>query len=326
MECSDSSGVSGLVSVIMPVFNGERFLRQAIESVFAQTYRNWELIAVNDGSTDGSAAILADYGAKIRVFHHQENLGAASARNRAIFAARGEWLAFLDQDDLWAPDKLQRQLEAVAPGDTAISTEARVIDENGAVIRPIFSHGDNLEHSTLARTITLNPIYVLTVLIRRQAVLEVGALDAENRYGTDEWQLWMRLLARGHRFRFLPEVLASYRVHPGNTSGDHTSMMRGELFALRRVHKEMRFHGADLRVYRDKAQKHCFNLAWDLWDRSRSGPARGQFLRAAMHGPMSWRAWLCAACTLLPGRLGWRWLRRLAGPRSMPAMQKGWWG
>ena len=99
-----------LVSCVIPVYNGARFVAESIESVLAQAYRPLEVIVVDDGSTDGTEDVLAAFGDRIRVFF-QPNAGAAAARNRGVAEARGGWLTFQDADDLWAPDKLERQME-----------------------------------------------------------------------------------------------------------------------------------------------------------------------------------------------------------------------
>src|SRR5512143_3730544 len=99
-----------LVSVVMPVYNGARYLRQALESALAQTYRPLEIVVVDDGSTDETPAILAEFGTRIRALR-QPNSGSAAARNAALDAARGELIAFLDADDLWLPQKLAVQVE-----------------------------------------------------------------------------------------------------------------------------------------------------------------------------------------------------------------------
>src|SRR5262249_2428536 len=98
-----------LISCIVPVFNGERYLREALDSILAQTYQPLELIVLDDGSTDGTAALVAGYGERIR-YLWQANAGEAGARNRGLSIAQGEFVAFLDADDLWHPEKLRRQL------------------------------------------------------------------------------------------------------------------------------------------------------------------------------------------------------------------------
>src|SRR2546425_8625651 len=102
-------GESELVSCIVPVFNGEHYLREALESILQQTYRPLEIIVIDDGSTDNSAVVVASYGEQI-IYLRQVNSGPAAARNRGLQEARGEFIAFLDQDDLWHPEKLARQM------------------------------------------------------------------------------------------------------------------------------------------------------------------------------------------------------------------------
>ena len=103
--------VEGLVSIIMPSWNTGRFIAESIQSVLKQTYQNWELLIVDDCSTDNTDEIVAGFNDKrIRYFKNEKNSGAAITRNRAIREARGEWIAFLDSDDLWSPEKLAKQL------------------------------------------------------------------------------------------------------------------------------------------------------------------------------------------------------------------------
>ena len=102
-----------LVTVIMPVYNAERYMRQSIESILAQTYQNWKLLMVDDGSTDSSADIMQEYcdrDSRVQTIPSTGNEGVASARNKGIIAAEGEYIAFLDSDDLWKPQKLETQI------------------------------------------------------------------------------------------------------------------------------------------------------------------------------------------------------------------------
>jgi len=139
MVATDSQG-DPLVSVIIPVYNGERYLAETIESVVAQTYRNWELIAVNDGSPDNSRVILEEYARKhpdrIRVIT-VKNGGVSRARNTGVSNARGTYIAFIDQDDLWDARKLERQLDQFrANRDLGLSfTNESIIDEHGSRTR-----------------------------------------------------------------------------------------------------------------------------------------------------------------------------------------------
>ena len=103
--------VDGLVSIIMPSWNTDRYIAESIQSVINQTYSNWELIIVDDCSTDNTDDVVASFqDERIKYFHNEKNSGAALTRNRALIEARGEWIAFLDSDDLWSPKKLEKQI------------------------------------------------------------------------------------------------------------------------------------------------------------------------------------------------------------------------
>ena len=132
----------GLVSIIMPSYNTARFIEESIKSVLAQTYTNWELIIVDDASTDNTDEIVAPYchpreggdllSSKIHYLKNAQNSGAAVSRNRALAQAKGKWIAFLDSDDLWVPEKLEKQLKFMAENGYAFSyTRYEEIDEDG---------------------------------------------------------------------------------------------------------------------------------------------------------------------------------------------------
>ncbi|MBR2731802.1 MAG: glycosyltransferase family 2 protein [Clostridia bacterium] len=127
--------VDGLVSIVMPSWNTARFIAESIQSVLDQTYRNWELLIVDDCSTDQTNDVVRPFlqDARIRYFKNDKNCGAALTRNRALREAQGEWIAFLDSDDLWAPEKLEKQLRFMRENGCVFSYHAyRKIDEDGA--------------------------------------------------------------------------------------------------------------------------------------------------------------------------------------------------
>lgn len=130
---------NGLCSVIMPAYNAERYIREAIESVLAQTYENFELIVVNDCSNDGTADIIAEYSrsdSRIRVFSQKKNYGCAAARNLAIEKSRGRYLAFIDSDDIWAGNKLAVQISRLESGHAdLVYTSYEMVDSRGEAIK-----------------------------------------------------------------------------------------------------------------------------------------------------------------------------------------------
>jgi teichuronic acid biosynthesis glycosyltransferase TuaG len=203
------------VSVVTPVWNAAATLAETVASVRAQSFADWEMLLVDDGSTDGSARLMARLAAeepRIRVFAHATNLGAAAARNRAIREARGRWLAFLDADDLWRPEKLALQVGFMrAQGHPLTFTAYRRITADGrplGTVRPPAS-------VTRAGLLRSNVIGCLTAIYDSEffGKVEMPPLARRQDYG-----LWLELLRRTSHAHALPQVLADYRVHPGSLS------------------------------------------------------------------------------------------------------------
>lgn len=203
------------VSVIMPVHNAARFLRGSIGSVQAQTLTAWELLAVDDGSTDGSAALLADLAAadpRIRPLSTGGNLGAGAARNTAMQAAAGRWLAFLDADDLWHPEKLSRQLAAMqAEGAPFSCTAYRRLAPDGQAQTLIgvprwASRRDLLKTNTVACS---------TAMIDRD---HFGPRQMSTLRKRQDFLFWLDLLTATPRVLGLPQVLMTYRQHAASLS------------------------------------------------------------------------------------------------------------
>jgi len=204
---------SPLVSAVIPVYNGERFLAETIESVLAQTYKNIECIVVNDGSTDGTAEICRSYGDRIRYFE-KPNGGVSSARNLGIANANGELIAFLDADDLWKAEKIEQQV-ALFEQDSNVGllySSVRIIDEKGAVIS--LAKVD-FAKDPLARILLLeSPVYLtMTGLVPRTVLDRVGSFDERLSTSADA-DLACRIALR-YPLKHIEEPLADYRKHNG---------------------------------------------------------------------------------------------------------------
>lgn len=292
----------GLVSVILPVYNGERFVRAALDSVLAQTYRPIEVIVVNDGSTDGSEAILKEYGDRIR-YIMQKNAGPAAATNRGIAEARGEWIAFQHADDLWAPDKIEDQLLAAQADDAVVDCRMRVIDESGHVVgeswRPFV-----VGSPPLTEWMTVGCRASMSALVRRRAVQAVDGFDSANRLGTDDYQFWLALVATGHRFRFIDKVLASYRRHGGNVSSNTTRMLCGDIYALEQTRRKYprAFGKAEMKAYHERLYEVHSDVAWMLYNPGDYAAAARHFRGAIRHKPTSLKSWAYAVATHVPFR------------------------
>lgn len=216
------------VSVIIPVYNALPYLPQTVESVFAQTFKDFELLIVNDGSTDGFvqwANTLTDE--RVRVVH-QSNQGPGAARNTGLRQARGEFIAFLDADDLWLPTKLAKQVGELEahPKVGLTHTSISYIDERGnKLYKDLQAHGRG---NMWRQIVAFNPRYLIhcgsTPLIRRECFDSVGMFSTELRLAQD-WEMWIRISHRYH-FSTLAEVLVRYRQHPTNISKSHAVALK----------------------------------------------------------------------------------------------------
>ena len=204
-----------LVSVIIPTYNRAVWLREALESVFAQTWSDFEVIVVDDGSTDSSEQVVCDFGDRVS-YIRQENGGAATARNRGVEAARGKWIAFLDSDDLWLPHKLDRCMDRIRrESETVFLFHPMVeIDENGAVVRGRSKRP--AEGRVLDRLFAHCFVHTPTVVVRRDVLDEAGGFDPALEV-CEDYSLWLRISAK-HPFALVTEPLAQRRLHKDRLS------------------------------------------------------------------------------------------------------------
>lgn len=213
------------VSVVIPVYNQERYLGQAIDSVLGQTFRDLELIVVDDGSTDRTPDMIAGYGPRVRAIR-QPNGGNASALNHGIRESQGEWVAWLSSDDLWESEKLARQMAVVDadPSADLVYTGYHVIDPEGRVLETVTPPRPATRRELQMRLLRHCFVNGSSVLVRRSAFDEVGPFDEADRM-TSDFDLWLRMVPR-HTFRGVPEPLVRYRVHPGQLSRKREAMER----------------------------------------------------------------------------------------------------
>ena len=208
-----------LVSVIIPVYNGARYLREALESVFAQTYRPFEVIVVDDGSQDDSGNIAQSF-PEVR-YIHQANQGVAAARNNGIEAARGEFFAFIDQDDLWIPEKLRLQIACLLnnPDLGYTLTQQRFFLDPGASL-PAWFRKELLD--------SVHTGWVLgTLVVQRAAFDNVGNFATGYTAASDgDW--FFRAKAAGVSMEVVPELLLMKRIHGANESA-HAKDILSEL-------------------------------------------------------------------------------------------------
>lgn len=282
-----------LVSVVIPAYNQAAYLREALHSALTQTHRELEVIVIDDGSTDDTRAVCESFADDRLRYVHQDNDGTRGigARNRAMLLARGDWIALLDQDDRWAPDKLEKQLRRAAevPAAGAVFCRARFID--GAGLATGEQRGDLAEGDVFHALLSRNLYHAATGIFRRSLLSVVGLPHAW--VGLGDHALWL-VIARRAPVAAVDELLADYRVH---AQGYQASQRRSDL--LRFAHDGWQLamlHPGLLHVgCRDCDRAHA---------RARRGAAKSYFRAIAAQ----WRAGrfkgsggaLKRACTLAP--------------------------
>lgn len=249
--------MNDLVSIIMPSYNTARFIAETISSVLAQTYENWELIIVDDCSTDNTDEVVGELlsDTRIRYIKNEHNSGAAVTRNRALREAKGKWIAFLDSDDLWEPDKLQKQISFMKENGYRFSyTNYIEIDEeskpNGKIVsgpKRITKHG------------MYNYCWMGCLTVMYDADI-VGLVQIADTKKNNDYAMWLKVCKKTNCY-LLNETLAKYRKRSGSIS-NHGYM------------KLIKWH---YKLYREAEKKNSFmsviftfrNLFWGVWKKFR---------------------------------------------------------
>jgi glycosyltransferase involved in cell wall biosynthesis len=219
-----------LISVIMNCYNSARYLREAIESVLAQTYSHWEIVFWDNQSTDESASIFKSYSdPRLRYCFAPEHTKLGEARNLAVMQAKGEWIGFLDCDDLWLPDKLEKQVAIILNENESLGMvygQMLVLGEDFDVSSKWLGRMSNYSKKTLLKTLpegrvfekllTLNFIPMLTAIVKRELYFEVGGLS-EHFEMSEDYELFVKISAI-REVRAVQDIIALYRIHQSNTS------------------------------------------------------------------------------------------------------------
>lgn len=224
-----------LVSIITPSYNSTKFIPATIESVLAQTYQNWEMLIVDDCSKDESRKVIREYTVKddrIKLIELTENSGAAVARNTAIKAAKGKYVAFLDSDDLWVPTKLEKQIEFMEINDYAFTySKYQLMDVDGNILDKVIDVPRNIDYNgLLSNTI----IGCLTAVVN---VEKTGPIEMPNIRTRQDLATWLSILKRGHKAHGYQEVLAYYRLVPGSISSNKLKAAKQNWKVYREVEK-----------------------------------------------------------------------------------------
>lgn len=304
------------VSIVMPAFNAERLIAETIQSVQTQTFENWELLVVDDGCTDGTSQVVETFSADPRIrLLRQKNGGVASARNTALKSARGEWIAFLDADDVWCKDKLSEQIKAVEqqPKTNLVFTNYYLWDgERDLELR--FKSGKKFPCCDFERRlIFFNLFGMSSVLVRRDALERVGEFDQQVAPAED-WDLWLRLADDGLQAVGIDKPLLRYRLWSGNASKNSIRMMQANVRVLQKgLHRCANTGNGRERDYARALEMACGNLELAKASANIANAPKQvaqDIGRAWRHCPtrLKWLGWYVGA--LWPGILGGELFRR----------------
>jgi glycosyltransferase involved in cell wall biosynthesis len=214
--------IEPVVTVLMPVYNGEKFLSEAIESILNQSFTNFEFLIINDGSTDQSEQIISRFkDSRITYIKNDKNLGIIKTLNKGLMLSKGKYIARMDCDDISNPDRLQKQIKYLDnhPGTAVVATKIEFVNEIGA--REGYWEDDILTNTydeIKSYLPKLNCIAHPSIVIRKS--LAVKYLYKENQKHSEDWDLWLRLISDGHIIEKLDEILLSYRIHSNSVTSN----------------------------------------------------------------------------------------------------------
>lgn len=222
------------ISVVIPAYNSMSFLPKTLDSVFEQTFSDFEILVINDGSTDHTAQWVSSLTDNRVRLVNQENQGCAIARNTGVLASRGQYIAFLDADDLWEPTKLEKQVHILdtLPTVGLVNTWISNIDREGT---PTGKLGiSNAEGYVLNLVVEENPIMCgSTPMVRRHCFESVGLFDQSLR-SAEDWDMWIRI-AKKYEFAVVKEPLVRYRVHANSKSHNLQLHLQSRLKVIEKV-------------------------------------------------------------------------------------------
>ena len=230
-----------LVSVIMPCYNMEKFIAHSIESVRNQSLTDWELLIVDDASTDKTADKVRPYceqDERVKLAVKSRHSGIASSRNQALASAKGRYLAFLDADDIWHPEKLERQLAFMQQNNIAFSyTAYQLIDEEGQALHKTIATAGNLTHDAYLRNTIIS---CSTVMLDKDKVGKVTIPDFRT---SEDTATWLNILRKGFLAYAIEETLVSYRIRRKSASSNKLKASL-DLWRVYRLQEKLSFFNA----------------------------------------------------------------------------------
>ena len=309
-----------LISVIIPAYNAAGFMGETLDSVFAQTFTNHEVIVINDGSPDTEQLehVLQRYPSNLR-YIKQENQGAAAARNTGLRAAKGEFVAFLDADDTWLPEFLEKQLALIKSSGADLVFADALFSGDSPLDGRTFMQLDPPRAEVTSANLLAVKVTVLTstVLARKAPILDVGLFDVSIRRGHD-FDLWFRLAKAGARFAFTREVLGHHRIVESGLSGGTISQLKRTLSVLEAIKARANLTDAEEAALQCNMTRTLRELALENGKEKLLGrdfPAALQSFNEARKFRHSWKlVFVCLALKIAPDTLRRIYTRREMAP------------
>ena len=212
---------SALISIILPAYNAERTLAESVNSVLAQSYDKIELVIIDDGSTDGTKALaeeIASRDSRVKVLSNEVNIGVLKTRIRGVRAAMGQWIAFIDSDDLWCKHKLKRQMELVKETGCVLAyTGSRYIGSDGKDISWVLHVPSEATYKGLLKQ---NLISNSSVVVKKDIFLKYSPFSEDHRDMHEDFACWLLILKANYRVCGIDEPLITYRVHRKSMTGN----------------------------------------------------------------------------------------------------------
>jgi glycosyltransferase involved in cell wall biosynthesis len=220
-----------LISINLPCFNSEKYLKETIQSVLDQTFTDFEIIIVNDGSTDGTGNIVKEFtDSRIR-YYNQNNIGLGKTRNVQLDLSTGKYIAFIDHDDLWSPHKLEKQIKLFndSPDLGLVYSDCAIIDGNGNIVGKWTKQNKLYRGMIFEKLLVSGFIPLSTVMIKNSIVKEIG--EFKPLHNAEEYDLFLRC-AYKYPFDYIGETLAQYRIHETNYGRNNPDVALNEILEI----------------------------------------------------------------------------------------------
>lgn len=224
-----------LVSIIIPVYNAAKYLNYTIESIQKQTYQNYEIILIDDKSTDNSLEIIKKYAEKnkkIKYYAFEQNKGTAVARNVALSMSRGRFIAYIDADDKWKNDKLEKQINYMTKNNYYFTcSDYEKINENGKSLKKIIKMPTKIDYNIYIRNTIIQTVGVIV----DTKYISKKLLEMPNLRRRQDAATWCQILKSGYICYRVPEVLCYYRIHSGSLSSNKFKSVKGTWYLYRKI-------------------------------------------------------------------------------------------